>query len=525
MASLINMAMSGLVRRAEQSEAQLLVDTFVDTGMIGSMLLSYDHQVIYGRRGTGKTHALTYLSKSVSNKENLSIYIDLRTIGSNGSIYNDESLPISERVSRLLIDVSNEIHDKLQTTVMNPGLLDSNEKFTIATGHLSSFAAALDSTKITGEISSETEAGDTRNRNSSSGLKIAAGKDPLIEYSNTNSNTSEEKTLEKTAKKGMMYANVHFGATHKPISSLLELLDKRLYIILDEWSAIPEELQPYLADMLKRSYMTVRQISVKIAAIEQRSNFLLNISGKNYLGLELGADISADVNLDDFMVFDNDAAKAAGFFSNLFYKHLKTENPELNILNSADFIRKAFTQSNAFDELVKAAEGVPRDAINIAMMAAQAADGDQISIPIIRNAARRWYQRDKEQTISANSKAESILRHIIDEIIGQRKARAFLVPQSSAKTNPLLAFLYDSRVLHILKRSSSAKDQPGKRFTVFKIDYGCYVELLNTSNAPKGLFDTGDESESFIEVPQDDYRSIRRAVLNIDEFEKLVLRD
>jgi hypothetical protein len=37
---------------------------------------------------------------------------------------------------------------------------------------------------------------------------------------------------------------------------------------------------------------------------------------------------------------------------------------------------------------------------------------------------------------------------------------------------------------------------------------------------PEGLFEAseeGDEEENFVEVPKDDYRSIRRAILRVDE--------
>jgi hypothetical protein len=62
----------------------------------------------------------------------------------------------------------------------------------------------------------------------------------------------------------------------------------------------------------------------------------------------------------------------------------------------------------------------------------------------------------------------------------------------------------------VLKKNISSRDEPGVRYDVYKIDYGCYVDLVNTSQAPRGLFETED---GFIEVPRDDYRSIRRAIL------------
>lgn len=58
------------------------------------------------------------------------------------------------------------------------------------------------------------------------------------------------------------------------------------------------------------------------------------------------------------------------------------------------------------------------------------------------------------------------------------------------------------------------------KYNVYSIDYGCYVELANTTRFPLGLFEEeleNGESE-YCQVPKDDYRSIRRAILNMDEF-------
>ena len=110
-----------------------------------------------------------------------------------------------------------------------------------------------------------------------------------------------------------------------------------------------------------------------------------------------------------------------------------------------------------------------------------------------------------------------MLLWVIDEVIGQRNARAFLLQTN--KKDKLIDYLFDSRVLHIIKENISGKDTPGLRYNVYSIDYGCYVDLLNTKNAPKGLFAViDDEDEIYIEVPKTDYRAIRRAILDLDEF-------
>lgn len=193
------------------------------------------------------------------------------------------------------------------------------------------------------------------------------------------------------------------------------------------------------------------------------------------------------------------------------------------ITDSESLIQQAFTQQNAFDDFVRSAEGVPRDAINILGLAAQKADQNPISISHIRVAAKTWYNRAKESAVNSKPEALKLLRWIIDEVIAHRRARAFLL-RNDVK-DELIDYLFDARVLHVVKQSVSSHDQPGVRFNVYGIDYGCYVDLINTSKAPQGLFEAeqDDEEVKFIGVPVNDYRSIRRAILDINIFRKNIL--
>jgi hypothetical protein len=55
MASSINSAFLRLTKRAEASAREDLIETFVDVGPLFALLTSFDHQILFGRRGTGKT--------------------------------------------------------------------------------------------------------------------------------------------------------------------------------------------------------------------------------------------------------------------------------------------------------------------------------------------------------------------------------------------------------------------------------------------------------------------------------------
>jgi hypothetical protein len=328
------------------------------------------------------------------------------------------------------------------------------------------------------------------------------------------------KAAHKTTLEGDVEHRVHFGRLGAALQKLTDVLDgKRIWLLLDEWSVIPLELQPYLADLVRRAVFPANSISVKIGAIERRSRFQLHLDGSEYIGIELGGDASADLNMDDFMVFDNDEDKALAFFKSLVYRHVRTlaEQQDVEIPGDpAELVRIAFTQENVFREFVRAAEGIPRDAFYILSLAAQKDYGASISMDTIRKCSKTWYQRDKETAVSAHGKALDLLHWIIDRVIGHRKARAFLLRRGVS--HDLIDGLFDARVLHLLKRNISAHDQPGVRYDVYKIDYGCYVDLLSTARSPDGLLNL-DEG-GFADVPPDDYRAIRRAILDLADFEE-----
>lgn len=169
------------------------------------------------------------------------------------------------------------------------------------------------------------------------------------------------------------------------------------------------------------------------------------------------------------------------------------------------------------DELVRAAEGVPREALNIAAKAALHSAERKVSVPDVRSAARTWFQADKEAALRGREEAQRLLNWITDKVIKQKRARSFMVNQK-AIGSPLLRALFDARVLHVVRRGYSAQDEPGERYDVYVIDYGAYVDLIHTKYAPLGLLPfTGDGG--YTDVPPEDLRALRRAILDLQEFD------
>lgn len=306
---------------------------------------------------------------------------------------------------------------------------------------------------------------------------------------------------------------------------------QRFWLLFDEWSGLPVELQPYLGEMLRRIFFNVPKVTVRIAAIPHRTEWRVLRDGGGYTGLEIGAEIFPVLDLDEFVVFparsrQEQTARATGFFKNLLFRHLDqalADDGRERLADPDEVVRLLFTQLTALQELVRAAEGVPRDAINIVARAALRAGGSKISTEHIRASAAQVYQATKQALLNATPDARQLLDVIIKEVISKKRARAFLLSSEDSQ-HPLIRHLVDDRILHLIKKGYSSNAEPGARFDVLQIDYGCYVQLLTTQAAPRTLFgeDAIDDETSMsalfaedVEVPEDDYRAIRRAVLSL----------
>ena len=520
--SVINAALNKIPKRAESRAEAELRSTFEDSG-VGHALDTVDHQIIYGRRGTGKTHALRYLTSVRGDEDNIAIYVDLRTIGSAEGVFDGHSVSPVERTARLLVDLLNQVHDEILRAALDDDRLVGNANFVNA---LDSLLDSISGIRVKGPVERTVQDSERAQQKGSVSVSAsAAGTVPKFSATFGGSDELEQQTGTTDKWVGEERVSLNFSDVARALRTLAASMStRRIWLLLDEWTSVPLETQPYLGAFLVRCVLPLQPFTVKIAAIEQQSAFRKQLDNGSMIGIEVGADMSANLNLDDFMVFEQEEEKARTFFRSLFFKHLTAggaEDIDLGLYHETDLIKEAFTDSRAFDELVRAAEGVPRDAINIAANAAWRAGAKKISIPDVRRAARQWFQNDKERALAEAPDAQGLLNWVIDKVIRGKKARGFLVNQKDRNAR-LLIILFDARVLHLVKRGYSAQDFPGERFDVYVIDYGAYVDLISTQNAPQGVLpiEELDGSDGYVDVPSQDLRALRRAVLDLDEFFK-----
>lgn len=490
--------------RAEMSDPAILERLFVDTGAVGE-LENPNNQILYGRRGTGKTHVFRILSARVSDPD-VSVYIDCRMLGSGGQV-SEDAHP-GAKAQALFRDLMSLLQAELLNVITE----------------LPNGDAAFD---VLGALNEELHAQEYRSGGERSVEEQGrSGRTVSAAISQSGARAEYEQGKEerfRTIELEVLNEWLHFGNIRAHLIKILDLCGiETLHIFVDEWSEIPVESQPFLAEFMKRTFFADSRVRVKIAALEHRSQF--NGQGaRGTIGLELGGDIFATSDLDDYCIVDQNPDQVGALFAQLLFRHLDQNVPDGYFnevgLRIDNLPSKLFTQAPAFQELMRASEGVPRDFLNIFTLAFQNArqrERETIDIESVRGSAAKWYERDKRQNLSGLQ--TDTLNRIITEVIGTRRSRHFMLEQRYAE-HPVIRQLHDQRVLHRVREGYSSRDDPGVRYDIYALDYGTYIGLKNTSAELQMGFDQVTEAEleqraGEIDVPFDDHRSIRRIILD-----------
>ncbi|MBN3034803.1 MAG: hypothetical protein JW861_04400 [Bacteroidales bacterium] len=510
---IIMQAVSRIHQRADRQEKiEKIVNTYVEIGIL-PQLSNKNNQILYGRRGTGKTHILRKLEDELHKSlGNLVTYIDGRYLGSSPQ-YTDTTLSLRVRCQSLFNDILTEIYYTiLQYLIENP-----NENSDRAFEALENFNKASNvEIQKTKSISQKEQI--TSKDEITSALEISPSQLALKFGGESSEKSNRERIISYSIEdeQKILFPDINYF-----LRSVLDLANIDLYLIFDEWATIPLEIQPYLAEFFKRSFFPNQRITVKIASLEYRSNFTIPKEKHNYIGFELGSDIATNLDVDDYYVFDRNPKFISEIFSEILFRHIESELPlnyleiDYKISTPKKFIQTIFSNSNVFNELVRASEGVIRDLIivfSIAFFDSQRLGRNNIDKKTIIEAARQWFEKDKAKNLDDD--LQNILRRIVDEVIGTRKARSFMIPRE-LETHDVIQKLFDARVLHLIKRGYADKVNPGVRYNVYSLDFGTYVDLIQTTKEPDIDLIDGEEinTEEFI-VPFDDKRSIRRIILS-----------
>ena len=275
------------------------------------------NQVIYGRRGTGKTHLLRALQEKLITEEGeayFPIFIDLRKF--KPLLNNDSSLYYA------LILFKELIFELLKCIFENTHFLYKSDEPDIKTNQavsvidtvqncLNKFNAVLNGNSLQklGEI--EFSQSEVKRLASSFNLSLQ-----------TNLSGSVEKSSEEqSSSTSVAVKYISFPDMAEVINALFSNLPiERIFILIDEWSEIPIEIQPLFAELLKRAFISSK-VTFKIAAIPNRTRLMIDQT----IGLEDGGDVFG-YSLDNRYIYEMNQEATRSFFNELLFNQLSLTN-------------------------------------------------------------------------------------------------------------------------------------------------------------------------------------------------------
>lgn len=544
---LVQYAISGILDRSErQEDLDQLEATFVDPG-IALRLHNNNNQIVYGRRGTGKTHVLkVLLQKAASARNELPVYIDMRTVGSD-RIWEDADRPSFLRVANLLRDVLSVI----QTALLEHATRPDNEPPGAVFESLDELSRAMTRSFLSSEkvVAEEVVSADA---SSGAKLEVDIALPPRIRVGGDDSST-RSKTL-RILQEGQPLERILFRDIGDSLQRTVAHAGiRRLLVLIDEWTAVPADLQPLLAEFLKRSFIPHPRITVKLGAIEHRTCLGVPLALNNTLGFERSADVGAALSLDDFFVYDMDEQRALELFAEVVFLHLAVQSDNhwldgtvraggrlaraprdlarkfaarrhedpgyylrdgFGVTNGDEFVSAFFDTPEAFIELARAGQGVARDFMYLFQQAAfdtLRRRKVRIDISSVRHAAREHYALEKVAKLDDHQRA--VLSRIVSEVVGRQKARSFMFAED-AEQHEVVRALFDRCLIHLVKRGFIPPDEDvGTQYSVYTLDYGAYVDLLGTDRAPRGDFSREHGDNAPTVSPFGDGRAIKKIVL------------
>lgn len=496
-------------RRKSAFFAEAIIDSFRDIYLQGEDLPKYfdfysgenelrnlaqkKNQIIFGRRGTGKSHCLKAFDEKINMQRNkrYSIYISCLDVVSGSSLsmegYDQESkyklianLYYKNFLRKLveeLIKRTNDWHRNLKNRNIVENIFYNKILNEILNGSLCNCVQT--SCKTIREISKT-------HKNAGASIDISKLFNAKLGASYDKAN-DEEEVIEQACNYSTDLSKVREGLDEYLKACGVE----RLYLCIDEWSELDKScntpIQQYFAQKLKQTFFKSPIISVKIASIWALTEMNdKSLYGRFNGGLEIGQDIHKSLDLDT--LFFEDKASIDNFFKNLLYKRfINSCSPEVKTLFPKKepeifLIEEIFENKTNFSFLVSASHGVPRDFLMLLHRCLFNINYDlehyAVNRVIIEEAAIGYYVNEKRNLISGNKVLTSFIE-TIDKYLEKHKERFFVISNDDVKRTAELSELVDKKFLHQLPSSLIDRSIRNK-YKVFLIDYGCYWDWLKT---------------------------------------------
>jgi hypothetical protein len=422
---------------------------YIDTGNHLARLKAQQHQIIFGRRGSGKSCLLVHFKNTASKTKNsLNIYIETDEI---------KRLGYPDVLIRLLLAIMESVQ------LAKPWYKKFNIKKTALELHIYNLRILLNQAEQRKVKTEESQSSNYSAKSNYSGLESAMG------------GTSSRGVLSEFEESKLDTLERHLSDYKTTlINELKNLKYESASVLLDDYYLIKKGRQPDVIDYLHR-LLRGTNFYLKVGTVRHRTDLVRN-DGQT-IGVVLDQDVE-QINLDRTL---EDLTSPTEFLSRI----LNSMGEKVNISNASTLL----FNHQAFEKLVIASGGVPRDfltifigAIDIALSSGQTR---HITPSTIWKAASSFSYRNKLQNlrtdVSNDSQSiEKVFRNLLQFCLVTKRRTCFLISQEEAQANPeiheYILQLMDGKLIHVIEADTSAASGRPGRYEAYTLDFSLFME-------------------------------------------------
>ena len=447
-------------------------------------------QVLFGRRGTGKTTLLAtyanYIAGQFDKTKRASIELNVTDFL---SVLDAASLDASSDIEIAQIYFADFL-EKLCVHLFNVFSGDNQHSKFYKLFQLSDkkdyiqdlVLALVESTKTPcpTEIGGNRQTTRTHTAQTSVGRRARAGASlagtvtekkariSLTASLGASSDSTSKSEMQFNDAIGLTKFKFDYYKTREIMVSILNALEiSQLFIIIDEWSELDRSatsnVQPFFADLLKTVFWNNKHFVLKLGAVRNQTKLNTKVKNSGPIGLELGADIF-ELSLDE--VYTNPAMNKAKFYEELIFKHLSFCNPDLEEFREKEefdfygakrtrpvetFITYIFKSRAEFETLIDGAGGLPRDFVEIFDAIARARDFSVTPLWNMKDVKSHVWEhcvKNKQSNLRGDRDSFGIFEKIIT-LLQINNSRIILVERNaSRKLLTIIGEFYHKRLLH-----------------------------------------------------------------------------
>ncbi len=463
-------------------------------------LLRRENQVVFGRRGTGKTtlfKAFAYYVNSVKRKSNNNVCCWYTRL--------DNNIPAGVEIKNDNIDnivffcIKNFLSKFIKFLYEEYDVIEKNKKCNNRDREmLAEILFALsdiveNGSETINEITATQSVSNTTSSDTNTNIGFSTPtktKFHLYDIFNLGftKNRKRNKVITTTQEKKFVY-RIDINEIKTYIDEFMRLAKYScFYICIDEFSLvdrdIPFTIQPAVAQIIKELFFDSSIIVVKISSIWNESRMQNRQLGGNREGLELGQDIfsNEDLNLD--IMFKYNSELAIEFFKEYLCNAITqyesiTKNERQKL---PDYIVDTLFSQNSFRHLVCGSQGVPRIFCSLLLDCLKMLTNEKsskISVLIVFRSIMKNYLHDVRQSIPI----ESDICKAIEDYVSKTHCRFFII--NSKEYNDAVHFIDGLVSNHALHQCPSDQLPREIRNTckLFFVHYGNYLDSFNNGQA------------------------------------------